>query len=569
VSDAELLQTSAHLSWFQRHDEVFLYHDLVGYILRMSPDIRELVLWFDPARSRSAAATHFGERYPEEMLRELVTTLVQHRVLNRPGVDELAEVAGMFPFKARWRVAYTADDGSVTLALSRSSKERPRLRRLDAFESALFAAVDGLHSVRALADQVGEAQGLTLEQALPRALSAMASWTRPDAQVIKLHELPLSFYDHQRHAIPPYLSSTMPYEPLDTPRPSPQVQGGMVDLRDYHREEIVDPQLQFDEVETTLNHLFRFPHAALRGQTYPAQMLAKLVERGFAGEAPLRVLEVGGGTGSFAEGFVTALREQHPTLAEGLSYTLLELSPALAANQRRRLEPLGVRVVQGDIETAELPAGSVDLLIANEMIGDLRTARVTHADLEADETGGDSPREALACIQRHSLPVQDAPDPFYLNLGALLLVERLPTLLAPGGVAVLTEFGEEHRYPVESFHLDHAEFSIHFGHVRHVARAVGLQSEMEFLMDFLDMDRSLKTLATTRPFQRNLRALLATYGVELQKRVYTRADLKELTAAALDVDRLEALQFDRIEDRVCGLVPHHFKLLWCQQAAAE
>ena len=89
--------------------------------------------------------------------------------------------------------------------------------------------------------------------------------------------------------------------------------------------------------------------------------------------------------------------------------------------------------------------------------------------------------------------------------------------------------------------------------------------EMEFLMDFLDMERGLETLATTRPLLRNLRALLAKYGVEIEKRVYTRADLQALCGDALDLDRLESLQFDRIEDRMCGLVPHHFKILCCQR----
>lgn len=566
MNDTDLLQTSAHLSWFQRHDEVFLYHDLIGYILGMSPDIRELVLAFGEPRTVADAGAHLGGRYPDEMLTELTTTLRQHRILNAPDVDELAALDGLFAVKARWRVAYTDDDGLVTLALSRTERERPRLRRLDAFESALFAGIDGLHSVRALADRVADAQGLTLEEALPRALAAMASWVHSDTQVVKLHELPLSFYDRQRHAIPLYLTSTMPYRALDTPTPNPQVQGAVVDLRDYHRDEISDPTLQFDEVETTLNHLFRFPHVALQGRTYPGQMLAKLVERGLVGPGPVRVLEVGGGTGSFAAGFLSALREEHPELEEGLSYTLVELSPALAANQRALLEPLGVRVVSGDIETLELPPGSVDLFIANEMIGDLRTALVEADDLESDEPTGSSPAEALACIRRHDLPVADAPDSFYINLGALLLVERLPELLAPGGAAVLTEFGEEHRYPVESKHLDHAEFSIHFGHLRHVARSVGLRAEMEFLIDFLDVERSLQTLATTRPLQRNLRALLAEYGVDMDKRVYTRADLQALCTDKVNLDHVESLQFDRIEDRVCGLVPHHFKILWCQRA---
>ncbi len=563
----EKLALSGNLSWFQRFDEVYLYHDLIGFILKMSPDVHELVTWFEQPHTWEEALAKFGRLYPEEMLREMIETLESHRVLVGPDEDELAALRDWVPVKARWRVAYTDHDGTVTLVLSRTSSEPPRFRVLDEFESRLWGLVDDQRSVRILTEELtGEEEAR--EEDLARVQGILASWTHHDAQVVKLHEVPMSFYRARMYAVPPYLTSNMPYEPLAQPSPNPQFKGPVVDLRDYHLRDIVDPTLQFDEVETTLNHLFREPHRALHGRTYPGQMLHVLVDRGILSKPGARIVEVGGGTGTFARGFLGDLEREHPDLLPGVSYTVVELSPALAASQEAMLQGYrGVaRVIQGDAHRLDLPDGSVDLLISNEMIGDLESARVSLDELEHPER---EPRhsspEALEMIRRHSIPVQDGPESFHINLGAMKLVERAYRVLAPGGWALFTEFGEEHAYPRESVHLDHAEFSIHFGHVRHVAESVGFETTFEFLMDFLDMDRTLYTLATTRTYLRNLQALFARHGRRLLKLAYTREDLEALAEGALDLDRVEALHFDKIEDRICGLVPHHFKILLCHK----
>ncbi|MBM4321819.1 MAG: methyltransferase domain-containing protein, partial [Deltaproteobacteria bacterium] len=499
-----LLTVSPSLSWFGRREEVYCYHDLIGYILQMSGDIHELVAWFGTPHTAAEAVEEFGRLLPEQMVQEIVETLKQHRCLLPPGEDDLGDFAGWVPVKAKWRVACTAPDGMVTLVLSRTASEVPRFRSLDREESVIWGLLDGLRTAGEVVAEAALRLGRPEEELRDATRRALASWTHHGAQVVKLHEVPLSFYKGRMHALPPYLTSTMPF---------PSLGGGtllaaagrspVVDLRDYHRRHVVDPQLQFDEVETTLNHLFRRPHRALQGRTYPGQMASVLAARGLLPAAG-QVVEIGGGTGSFAEGFWQALQQEHPERAAALRYTVVELSPALAEHQRRLLAPFGerVQVQAGDAESLDLPAESVDLLIANEMIGDLRSALVTQDDLDLAEHGGipkESSLEAVELIRSYGLPVGDAPPRFFLNLGALRLLEHVARVLRPGGVAVLTEFGERHAYPCESDHLDHAEFSIHFGHLIHVAHLLGLSPEFEFLMDFLEMDRNLQTLATTRP----------------------------------------------------------------------
>lgn len=578
----EPLVVSANLSWFTRREEVFCYHDLVGYILRMSPDIREVLRWFATPHTTAEANDEFGRMLPEEMLQEILATFRQHRCLVEPGKEELPDLPQLVPVKAKWRVAYTGEDGQVLLVLSRTAGETPRFRQLDPLESAVWKLIDGQRTTAAIAAAAARDLEREEEGVLADIRKALASWTHHSAQVVKLHEVPLSFYKGRMHALPPYLTSTMPFEPLqEAPSPCAELPPGpagrapaVVDLRGYHVRDIVDPALQFDEVETTLNHLFRHPHRALHGRTYPGQMAHVLIERGLFPAGASQVVEVGGGTGSFARGFLEALAGEHPGHLAGLRYTVVELSPALAASQRTQLAPFAglAEVREGDAESLDLPACSVDLLIANEMIGDLRNALVTQEDLQRDR-GGLPPREssgeALETIRRYGIPVEDAPPRFHLNLGAIRLLEHVASVLRPGGCAVLTEFGEEYGYPKESEHLDHAEFSIHFGQLLQVARRLKLSPRFEFLMDFLDMDRSLQTLATTRPHLRNLQALFARHGRQMLKLAYTREDLLALADGALDLERVEALHFDRIEDRICGLVPHHFKILICSKERAS
>src|SRR5262249_20989881 len=106
------------------------------------------------------------------------------------------------------------------------------------------------------------------------------------------------------------------------------------DLAGYHQS-IDDPERQFDEIETTLSHLFREPHRALGGERFGDRLAAALVARGLPARGA-RVVEVGGGLGWLA----LALRER---LAPS-SYLIVDRSPALAGAQQAR----GLRSVVGD-----------------------------------------------------------------------------------------------------------------------------------------------------------------------------------------------------------------------------
>lgn len=513
------LTTSPRVIALGHLGEVYLYHQLWGYILQMSGDVYDLWRAFAGGGDADAVCDRFAAILTGQPPRELVDVLVEYRCLETDDAEPLEDALAAVPVKGRWSV-WQRRDGGIDLWCAWG--ERPVSRcRLDAAETAIWDAIDGETSCRSLAADHGRQAVLDLIERL----------VAVEVQALKLSPVPLSVYGHERKW-PPYLTSTMPYPEVGAEL------GAAPDLGDYHRRVIADPARQFDQAETTLAHLLRRPHPALDGRTYGQALIDGLVARGLQTGDALRVLEIGGGTGDLAVAVTAALRSAGAEPA----YQIVELSPALAAAQRQR----GLEVIDGDVLEVELPAAGFDLIIANEMIGDLPAEAGPHA---------------RAWIERFGLDAEGATDETLVNTGAFRLLERIGQWLAPGGMAVLTEFGELHTWPRISTHLDHPEVSIRFGHLDAVAAGLGLETEYVFVIDLLDMRRDLEGLATTRSYFRALSAMLAGAGVELEKIGYTRHMFEELVAGALEPASFGDIRHDKIEDRLMGLVPHEFKAL--------
>lgn len=582
------LQRSRHLSWFQRGPAVYAFHDQFGYLLEMSGDLKEFIDGFQPARTEAEAVA--AGPFTQAQVSEFVPVLAAHRLLVPVGDDEATALDGGFPTKGPWRTVHLGRDGVVAV-VSRGFREepyaQPRLLAFVPFESALWLRIDGEQTVRQLAEAMAAAAdpgplGAQPDVALvlTRVRATVAAWTHHSVQLTKILDKPHSRF----RQLPPYAASTMPYAPFGSgPQPAfgkeaqpvfgkeAQADGASRDLTGYHETTIEDAEAQFEELETTLSHLFCEPHPALHGRTYAQAFAAVALERGWLHPPQARVVEVGGGTGRFAAGLVQHLRETHGLT--GLRYTVIDLSPALHAVQTVRLHNLtGADAVLGHAEQLDLQDGSVDLLISNEVIADLRIGFVQRADLETDvfgdpvAPGPDSDPEALAVLARHPLVLPKAqpgvpvPDRVPVQLGAIRLLEHLARVLKPGGTAVLTEFGEEHQLPIESTHLDHAEFSVHFGHLMTVATALGLQATLEPVPQLLGLRDDVMVLATTRTQFRNLRHLLRAHGGDLLKRALTAEQFVK-GCGDLDPRGIDGLQWSPVGRRVMGLQPPEFKAL--------
>ncbi|HEX4450401.1 MAG TPA: SAM-dependent methyltransferase [Kofleriaceae bacterium] len=531
------LQRSKHISWFAHMGAVYLFHDLYGYLMEMSPDIADLVEAFAPGPTTTLDILgRFGTRFEGADPAEFLDVLVAHAVLLEPDEDELDNVWAFVPIKGKWNTWQRTGD---RLRLYTAWGDRPITElMLDADETRMWDAFDGekrMNELKLLHD--------------PAKLAALVRrLTHSDVQALKLSMMPWSAYSKRPGMAPPYLASTMPYHKW---MPGTSVPAA-VSLSEYHRETIGDANEQFDHQETTLSHLLRIPHPTLSGRTY-GEALADALKI----DRDVRVLEIGAGLGYVARDVIARLGSRVRT------YTIVELSPALMAAQQKLLGDRATWIAGDALEVA-LP--EADLIICNEMVGDLPARQLSRADIgmNVDMSGEvDLGRlraysvEAVEC----NVKLDDAPEPFYLQYGAFALVAKIARALAPGGTAVITEFGSPAMYPKLSSHLDHPELSTHFGQLLQVAKGSGLDASLEFVIDLLDFQRDEKGLVTTRSQFRALRSLCSDAGIDLVKLGYTPALLDHAVAGKLDLTTVGDLRWDRIEDRLMGLVPHEFKAL--------
>src|SRR5690606_26561687 len=152
-------------------------------------------------------------------------------------------------------------------------------------------------------------------------LSLVRRLVHSDVQALKLSMMPWSMYAKRPSLAPAYLSSTMPFARWQPGTPVPPA----MSLTDYHVHDITRPDAQFDHQETTLSHLLRVPHPALRDRTYGEALIDALIARDAIPDGHVRVLEVGAGLGYVAQHVIARLRDTGRTV----EYTIVELSPAL------------------------------------------------------------------------------------------------------------------------------------------------------------------------------------------------------------------------------------------------
>src|SRR3989449_6058992 len=143
---------------------------------------------------------------------------------------------------------------------------------------------------------------------------------------------------------------------------------------DFHLRGIQDARWEFDHIEPTLNHSFRYPSEPLGGYDYGSRFclfaLRPEILASLGKSSQLSVLEVGGGTGTFAQSFIGQAARLKALNSNGLSfsYHILELSPTLAEHQKRLLAEDGMAVThfQQDATEFSVPGHKFDLIIANE-----------------------------------------------------------------------------------------------------------------------------------------------------------------------------------------------------------
>jgi hypothetical protein len=266
----------------------------------------------------------------------------------------------------------------------------------------------------------------------------------------------------------------------------------------YYRRTLRDADDNFEHRETTLSHTLRRPHASLGGRSYGDAFYHALAAR--AGVRTFRqVLELGGGRGDFARGFLRAWRRAAARRAG--AYTILDLAPALLRSQRRVTGSGAVRLLQADAQRLPLRTGSFDgLVIANEMIADLDAWEVTRRGngalrvsgragaRHADAVRDDFDRYGLGGLMRHPSTL--------VPIGVVRMLEELHRVITPSTRVVLTEyFDVETGGRVNQFD-GHAECAFSLDLVCALAQRIGFSVRVMALSDFLDLRVTVPVMTT-------------------------------------------------------------------------
>jgi len=78
------LRRSRHISWFAHMGAVYLFHDLYGYLMEMSPDIAGMIEAFSDGVDTDETIQYFQDKFDGAQPREMVDVLVAHAVLVDP-----------------------------------------------------------------------------------------------------------------------------------------------------------------------------------------------------------------------------------------------------------------------------------------------------------------------------------------------------------------------------------------------------------------------------------------------------------------------------------------------------
>jgi hypothetical protein len=254
--------------------------------------------------------------------------------------------------------------------------------------------------------------------------------------------------------------------------------------QDYYRYQPIDLMTEYTICESLSSLNSPYMAALKNPRSYGSIIGKRLQAEGILKEG-CRICEVGGGYGSLMKG----LLEDYSCLVEKVFMT--DLSMFLLKKQRETLKRWGSKVafVNGDIgELLHLFAG-MDLIIFNEMMGDLDTWRI--------DDGKTLPEEVEAFVRRYELEIP-TEGPVNFNYGALTIVEAL---CKGGAKAFITEHSSDPLIPDTMEYLGkglasggfpreirlkgHSEYTILFSHLVKVARALERNVSTGSLIDLV------------------------------------------------------------------------------------
>ncbi len=518
-----------------------VYNDATGWFFQGDERLWRFLNGFKNGGDPGILARRYGIKGLETLLPELISNKF---LLEKSGSGE-AEYLSLYPTQALY-IAHYQHEGGTDVALHRQDafgSAEFEVRTLSGKSEALWYHCDGRHALGEITQEMEQQLGESKEEIIRE----LRKWASIDWQIVKFLPRPLSAYSK----IPPYLLAPAPL----IPRLEGATQQPAGDVRAYHLRSIGDARSQFERIESTLSHIYRTKHPILGWRSYGEALLHKIMDLKSLGRG-MRILEVGGGHGDISKEMMTILRDTQPDVFDTMAYVILDLSPELIRHQRKLHGEAGVRAshIHGDAQGLAITDSSVDIMISNEVIADFPTP-----ELSRDELDELASKHKIPLSKEFLETLKGAPKRLRLNIGAFRFLAEVGRVLKPSGLALITEYGYPDRLPFLARHLDHPEYSIHFGQMLHVARALGLKAEFSNAFDFLGF-RSDIELISHHSYQAALR-LLERHGIALPNIAYTKDLLKEQLGEK--ADSLKNMIFVKCEREPIEIV----KILICRKPA--
>jgi len=254
--------------------------------------------------------------------------------------------------------------------------------------------------------------------------------------------------------------------------------------QDYYRYQPIDLMTEYTICESLSSINSPYMVALKNPRSYGSIIGERLREEGIL-KGGCRVCEVGGGYGSLMKG----LLEEYSHSVKKVFMT--DLSMFLLKKQRETLNRWGSKVtfINGDIVEILHLFDGMDVIIFNEMMGDLDTWRI--------DDGKKLPSEIAAFIRRYELEIPTEGS-FNFNYGALKIIEALckggtkafitehsSDPIIPGTMEYLGRGLASGGFPREIRLKGHSEFTILFSHLIKVARALGRKITTGSLIDLV------------------------------------------------------------------------------------
>lgn len=517
-----------------------VFHRLTGEIVEPNERVHDLLLAMKPGNQISLSEAQLnGLGEDGSQLRQLL----QKEFLIPAGYDPLAPLLDYYvgrpiqnpavAFRSKtgeWILVRTSMQQTV---YSRKRDELPEIieEKLSPLTAGILLLADGSKTLRQIYNELGSGN-IPGDSEFRAAIDFL---TTQERQLIKFtarrEEL-----DHPYTYVNIVPRNLYHADRKDQPRSDSSNEA----ITDFHLHDIEDAGWEFDLIEPTVNHCFRFPHEALGGLDYGSRFCVATLRPEVVplmnSSSRLDVLEVGGGTGSFARSFLQQAASLNGT---SLNYHILDLSPALIASQRKMLSELlpESRHFQQDATAFDLPGHTFDLIISNEVIADFPVAGVQRA------SDGKWQGEGAHYLDKYNLSDKDAPDSFVVNAGAFRFIERAWKHLRPGGTLIVTEYGAEQMYPTQCYHLNHEEYSIHFGHLAACASKLGFECRLMTLTEFAGLDAGVLVLNGREEHLLCLNHVFKDYGHVLPYAVISKSDFEDRCQRIVEQTRLIGYSF--------------------------